>query len=293
MAQVYTVGMAYKKFLEEFPLYKKFPTDFSIYQQVGRLPKPAIHMFCVTCSSDQTFNMLNDYAEVDYNDDRIVNEVIVRALYCCSACGIYQRRFLIRFFHEDEHSEDETGATVTSKKVFMQKVGQYPGWSILMDPELEKLLGDHAEYYKRGLANEAQGYGIGALAYYRRIIEEVIDHLLESIEEFAEPEEKENYDSALKAVKNTRVTEEKIRLVKDVLPASLRPNGINPLGIIFSALSEGLHAQSEEDCLECAETIRDALVFLVNRVVKIKATNKSFSDSMKKILDKQNKKIGK
>ena len=64
----------------------------------------------------------------------------------------------------------------------MKKVGQSPAWDIVMDKELESLLGDHAYFYKSGLICESQRYGIGAFAYYRRIVEEVIDELLVSVE---------------------------------------------------------------------------------------------------------------
>ena len=78
--------------------------------------------------------------------------------------------------------------------------------------------------------------------------------------------------------------------MKDLLPSSLRPEGVNPLGAIHSALSEGLHAESDEECLEYADAIRNAVVFLVNKLIRTKVENKSFTDSMKKLLDKKNKK---
>jgi len=169
----------------------------------------------------------------------------------------------------------------------MKKVGQYPAWSIEPDKRLKKLLGEHGDYYKNGLTCESQSYGIGAYAYFRRITEDVIDNLLESITGLIEPSEKKKYEEALKKTKKTKVAEEKIDLVKDLLPASLRPGNINPLKTLYSALSLGLHEQTDEECMKQAEIIRRALVYLVNQIMRTKEDKKIFTEGMKKLLGKQ------
>lgn len=281
--------MANKKFLEEYPLYKKFiTTDFYNWTILSNLPKPAIHMHCWRCDSDQTFNMTNEYYEVDHSSESNSTGKTLRARYVCSACRNSVRLFFIHFGTEEITVKDEKGEDVERIAISLMKVGQNPPWSIEMDTELEKLLGDHAEYYKKGLICESQGYGIGAFAYFRRIVEEIIDQLLNSIEELLDGEDKEKYKIALTQVKKTTVAQEKIDLVKDLLPSSLRPGGVNPLAAMHSALSEGLHAESDEECLEYADAIRNAVVFLVNKLIRTKVENKSFTDSMKKILGKKN-----
>ena len=57
---------------------------------------------------------------------------------------------------------------------------------------------------------------------------------------------------------------------------------------MHSALSEGLHAESDEACLEYADAIRNAVIFLVNKLIRTKVENKNFTDSMRKILGKKN-----
>ena len=170
------------------------------------------------------------------------------------------------------------------------KIGQYPAWEIAGEPNLEKLLGVNAGYYKKGLICESQGYGIGAYAYYRRIVEKIIDELLDEIAELLSEDEKEKYNLALKKTKQTTVAQEKIVLVKDLLPAILRPNGMNPLSTLHATLSEGLHAESDEVCMEYAESCREILVFLVNQVAASKETSRTFSDRMRKLLDKKSQK---
>jgi len=65
----------------------------------------------------------------------------------------------------------------------------------------------------------------------------------------------------------TRVTQEKIDLVKDLLPTILRPGGMNPLGVLHSELSEGLHAETDANCLENVSHARDILTFLINQII--------------------------
>lgn len=156
-----------------------------------------------------------------------------------------------------------------------------------MDKNLEKTLGKHARTFRKGLVCESQGYGIGAFAYFRRITEELIDELLDSITDLIDSEFKEKYTVALAATKKTRVTQEKIELVKDLLPSILRPNGMNPLGVLHSELSEGIHANTDEACLENANHIKSILIFLVNQIIASKEASKQFTSGMKALLEKK------
>lgn len=282
--------MANKKFLEEYPLYKKFSpgwqkfTPFYDHTHIrnNQLPKPAIHMWCEVCKSEQTFNMSNEYYDqhIPSTSKESVHGTVKEIRYVCSACDKGLIVFLVYFGYVDKGHDKQT-------EMYLEKVGQIPAWSIKMDAELESILGQHAEYYKKGLICESQGYGIGAFSYFRRITEDIIDELLNSVEELLSGEEKIKYHEALVEVKKTRVTQEKIDLVKDLLPDSLRPNGVNPLSALHSALSEGLHAEGDEECLEYADAIKNTLIFLVNRLVRTKTENLGFSESMKKLLEKK------
>jgi len=122
-------------------------------------------------------------------------------------------------------------------------------------------------------------------------MEDIIVELLNSISDLLEGEEKIKYQEALKEVEKTKIAQEKIDLVKDLLPTSLRPDGINPLATLHSALSDGLHAGNDDECLEYADAIKGTLIYLINEVIRKKEDSKKFTDSMKKILDKKAKKI--
>jgi hypothetical protein len=149
------------------------------------------------------------------------------------------------------------------------------------------MLGDHKEYLTKGLACESQSYGIAALSYYRRIVEEIIDTLLDEIGTMISEEEREAYALALTDVKKTRITSEKIELVKYLLPPVLRPDGMNPLALLHGILSDGLHAQSDERCLELAVEVREILTFLASQVATANAASRSFTAKMRSLLEKR------
>jgi hypothetical protein len=263
--------MPIKEFLEDYPLYRKFKVT-NLPEQTSRLPKVRLKMSCPTCSSEQTFAMTNEYFENLPYTNYGVEGLVLRAVYICTHCESFKRVF---FF------------AVGQEKDWLMKVGQFPGWEIKGDPLVEKLLGRHSTHYKKGLTCESQSYGIGAFGYYRRIVEETIDELLSEISGLLSGEDAKNFLAALEKTKKTIVTQEKIELVKDLLPPILRPDGMNPLSVLHSSLSEGLHAKSDEACLEQAVIIREILVFLVHQVAASKASAKTFTEGMRKLLEKK------
>lgn len=259
-------------FLETYPLYKKFRCE-KIVKYLNYLPKPRITMMCPECGAEQTFVMTNEYYDGTQQNAETLGQ-IVRLIYVCVRCQKFKRAFMVQFDGDDKGS-------------FLLKVGQYPAWDISGDKDVEKFLGKYKSYYKKALICESQGYGIGAFGYYRRIVEEVIDDLLGDITELLSGDELGQYQVALEETQKTIVAADKIELVKDLLPPILRPDGMNPLGILHSNLSEGLHAESDEICLEYAEATRDILVFLVRQVAESKRAARSVTDSMRKLLDKK------
>jgi hypothetical protein len=260
-----------KEFFEEYSLFKKFTT--SIPEYVNHLKIPSINMFCQTCKSVQTFGEHNKYHTHGTNHTNVyLSNLDMSIVFICQSCKRTFRQFQIHF---------------NSDRTYCYKFGQYPEWEIKIDKNLEETLGDHAPLYRKGLVCESQGYGIAAFAYYRRITEDIIDELLDSISELIAPEDKEKYQVALEKTKTTRVTQEKIDLVKDLLPSTLRPSGYNPLGVLHSELSEGLHAESDQACLEVAGHVKSILTFLINQIIHTREANKEFTASMKTLLAKK------
>lgn len=266
--------MPNKEFLEDYSLFRKL--KMSVPRTLDLLARPPINMYCPKCDSTQTFNMTNQYYENFSYSNVPSNDTNLQISYACQSCRKFYREFQVY---------------VSPDLDYIYKYGQYPEWEIKLDKTLEKTLDKHSQTFRKGLVCESQGYGIGAFAYYRRITEDIIDELLDSIIDLIEPENVDKYKTALEATKKTRVTQEKIELVKDLLPGILKPNGMNPLGVLHSELSEGLHAETDANCLENATHVKDILTFLINQIIQSKETAKLFTSSMKSLLEKKSGKV--
>ncbi len=269
------------KFLETYTLYRKFEGEFP--RDLNRMPAPAINMTCHNSTCDdgntRTFNLKYKYNHtvIDAIRNNSISvtqayQTIVNAVYVCTSCTTYQRTFHLLFDFDMIH---------------VMKVGQYPPWREKIKPELKKLLGDQTDLYQKALILESQSYGIGAFAYYRRIVEEQITKLVEDIEVLIPESDKAAYQEAVERVRETHIASDKIELVKDLLPSSLKPNNINPLDIIYGHLSGGLHGKDEEECLEIAESLRESVIYLITKVYENRDADKEFSERMKKLLEKK------
>jgi hypothetical protein len=262
--------MPNRLFLETYPLYRKLKT--SVGYNLAAISKPAIKMYCPVCKSDQTFAMANKYFDSEQEAERLSPGCMLKPTYICMSCRRFLRDFLVQVGPQGD---------------WIMKAGQYPPWEVEVDEPLRSALGNRAELMSKGLISESQGYGIGAFAYYRRIVEEIIDDLLSDIGSMLSGEDAVAYGKALGEAKVTKITQDKIMLVKDLLPPILRPDDMNPLSALHEALSEGLHAQSDEECLEIAGHVREILSFLVVQVANSKRSSKTFTESMRKILDRK------
>jgi hypothetical protein len=279
-------------FIEQKPLY--FRLTEGIPAKQSEIYPDKIEFYCSVCKTNRPFHKPGygkgkRYVGQESGVDRDARDEAIRSVfsevinslfsgiyelkYDCSGC--FQEQFLCWI-------------EVNTSEKWIRKVGQVPPWSKNPDSNLTKLISSHRDYYRKGLACESHSYGIGAYSYYRRIVEEVIDDLLNSIEDLIEPSEKETYSNALNEVKNTIVAKEKIALVKDLLPSVLRPEDLNPLSILHSSLSDGIHNESDEKCLESAQHIREVLEFLTTQIEIHRESSKVFTESMRKILDRKN-----
>jgi len=266
-----------REFLETYQLYRRFPVDLPKY--VEDLPVPSIHMYCSVCDSGQTFNGRHEYqprgAYVSPPSKQPLKVLVLLLDYRCASCNNFHRYFLVKLDSEGKYA---------------MKVGQDPQFDIDLEPVLAKALGPNAAYFKKGRICELHSYGIGAFGYYRRIVEDIIDDLLNSISSLiADDGERDKYLKALEEVKKMKVAERKIELVKDLLPATLRPGGMNPLSTLYEVLSEGLHAESDERCIKLAEEVREVLVFLVGRIENVKTADKRYVESMRRLIERKRK----
>ncbi|KUP02129.1 hypothetical protein AR274_19730 [Stenotrophomonas maltophilia] len=81
---------------------------------------------------------------------------------------------------------------------------------------------------------------------------------MQSIQQWIIPE--------LERAKNETQFSTSLDTIKHALPSSLLVNGHNPIQLLHSALSQGLHAESDEDCLQVAGVVRTVLFATAERL---------------------------
>jgi hypothetical protein len=182
---------------------------------------------------------------------------ITHRYYTCRNCGDSKQSY--QFIWQEQENYN----------IFM-KVGQYPPLAIEPSTELAKALGsEDAQLYKKGLINFQFSHGIGAVAYFRRVLENKINALLDLIAEAARNEKASaELVAAVEEVKNSHRVEDKIKVASQVLPAHLKPGGHNPLDKLYAPLSAGLHGESDDQCLTIFADARFVFEYLFKNLTE-------------------------
>jgi hypothetical protein len=163
------------------------------------------------------------------------------------------------------------------------KVGEYPVFGPHLPPNVIELLGGDADYFLKGHRSEAQGLGIAAFAYYRRVVENQRTHIFDEIISAAEHVGADTeMIERLKQLKQTWRFQQSVDEIKGCLPQILLIEGQNPLELLHPVLSDSIHDRSDEEALEIAGEIRLVLINLAERI----ALAKTQSDELKKAVAK-------
>jgi len=171
----------------------------------------------------------------------------------------------------------------------VQKLGELPPYGPHTPTRVFRLIGEeYRELFLQGRRAESKGLGIGAYAYYRRIIEHqkgrIIGEILKVAEKLGEPGEKLK---ALKDARDEKQFSKAIEMVKTAIPQSLLiEGGHNPLTLLHDALSEGIHERSDEECLRDAMNIRIVLVDLAERISTALKEEAELKEAVKQLLNR-------
>lgn len=178
--------------------------------------------------------------------------------YTCSNCRKYEKTFSLAAQRDDS----ETSGVC-------YKFGELPEFGPPTPSRLIKLIGPDRELFLKGRRCENQGLGVGAFVYYRRVVEgqknRILDEIIKVSQKLGTPAEQ---ITLLEAAKKETQFSKALASVKDALPQSLLINGHNPLSLLHSALSDGLHARSDSECLEIASSVRVVLAELSERLAQ-------------------------
>jgi len=182
--------------------------------------------------------------------------------YRCKNCEKTSKRFALAL--RPDKSADPRICITTG---FAFKFGEMPAFGPHVPSRLIKLIGPDKDIFLTGRRAEGQGMGIGAFTYYRRVVENQKNRILEEIAKVAEKTgfAPEHIATLNKAKQETQFSTA-MDMVKKAIPPVLLIDGQNPLTLLHSALSEGLHAKTDEECLQLATSIRIVLTELTDRI---------------------------
>lgn len=176
--------------------------------------------------------------------------------YVCRNCGKSPKTYAFR-----------AGLAKNGDSAECHKFGEDPPFGPPTPAKLITLLGPGRDYFLKGRRAENLGLGIAAFAYYRRVLDNqrvrVIDEIVRVAEKLGA--NADMLEDLARARSETQFSKA-VEAVKHGIPEALLVDGHNPLLLLHAALSEGLHAQTDTDCLELATSIRVVLSELVERM---------------------------
>jgi hypothetical protein len=213
-------------------------------------PQLQVHCTSQACNGLRFFRF-KDGGTVFSKDDTIETFLT----YVCSNCQETLKRFSLFAVREDEGSGK------------CYKFGELPPYGPPTPARLIRLFGADREIFLKGRRCENQGLGIGAFVYYRRV---VANHKNQILAEIIRVATKIGAPVAMIATLEEAKAEiqfsKALEMVKDAIPQALLINGHNPLALLHSALSGGLHEKTDERCLELAHGVRVVLIELAERL---------------------------
>jgi hypothetical protein len=270
-------AIPFKEFLEKVhPSVMKKATGVweQKMSQVGShavLATPNLRLHCPDCEGERTFRC-NEEVRLSI---KVRNGVFVS--YRCGDCHKALKLFSL--------------FVVTSKaaaRAEVYKYGELPSFGVPVPNKLLRLFGTDSKVFLKGRQCENQGLGIGAFAYYRRVVEnhknEIFDEIIRVCETLkASPTLVEELRSAKGAVSFAKAMDH----IKTGLPDGLLMDGHNPLLALHGALSVGLHKESDEECLEAASAVRLVLTDLAEKMSLLRQDKAELSRAVELLLSKK------
>ena len=185
--------------------------------------------------------------------------------YSCRDCGESTKTYALVTELKAENAEGSENEVAE-----VMKLGEYPPFGAPISARIQKLLDpEDLELYRKGSRSEAQGLGIGATTYFRRIVESCWTLLVKELRRAAERlghADLAVFDDALRETQFSAA----VRMLKDAIPDKLLIlNGENPLTLLYSPLSVQLHELTDTECLQQAADIRIVLTALLENIADV------------------------
>lgn len=251
--------VAFAEFLEEAapgkssPITKLATEDTEYRAGDWYVARPDLQLHCSheSCNGTRFFRCSTNYVtDLPFDEHK---QFFIE--YLCSNCQTSTKTFALGAIRND----GENG--------HCHKFGELPLYGPPTPAKLIKMVGPDRDAFLKGRRCENQGLGVGAFVYYRRVVENQKNRVLDEIIRVAKKlGSKPGLVETLEAAKVETQFSKALASVKNAIPETLFVNGHNPLALLHSALSEGLHDKSDDECLEIASSVRVVLSDLAERL---------------------------
>jgi hypothetical protein len=261
-------------FLETSPpnVREEVSEFFTLYSGSWIVAQPDLQLHCSSenCGGSRFFAWRSDSVYVAVGWSQFF------ARYTCRNCQKASKVFAVGAHRPKGDSED--GVAV--------KFGELPEFGPPVPSRVISLIGPDRDMFLRGRRSENQGLGIGAFGYYRRVVENQKGRLIGEIAKVAarlgaSPESMALLAKAEQENQFSRAVDS----VKSAIPQALLIDGHNPLLLLHNALSKGLHAKTDEECLELATSIRVVLTELAERMSLALKDEAELKQALSKLLN--------
>lgn len=272
--------LQFADFLENSPAYHIVQiSDLWTGNQSPRdLLTPDLSLLCEhdSCQGMRFFEQIDQTGRLYHSD--AANEVFLK--YKCKNCEQTIKCFSLLVFR-----------IVKGGAGFVVKLGEWPAFGPKTPPRLLRLLGADKDVFLRGRRAECHSLGIGALTYYRRVVENQKNRLLDEIISVVKKVETspEGIVEDLTKAKECFQFTQAISDVKLAIPQVLLIDGHNPLLLLHSALSCGIHDKSDDECLELAKVVRLVLADLAERLGQALSQKRELNEAVSKLLQVKGK----
>lgn len=243
-----------KQFLERVPPGPEvFISDPEIRDASGSevLRTPEIELYCSQCDGQRFFAPTERGCFI--GNGKPFDDFLP---YVCRNC-----RNCVKTFAVSGYIDEPSGKWVLSK------YGEEPSFGPPTPARVITLIGPDRDEFLKGRRCENQGLGVGAFAYYRRVVENQKNRIFDEILRVSKhlSSDAQLFEDLERAKEETQFTKA-VDTIKHALPQSLLVNGYNPLTLLHSALSEGIHVHSDAECLELATSVRVVLIEFSERL---------------------------
>jgi len=285
----------FSELFAEYPLYKKaelFDTleknqMVNVYET---LVARAYKHYCPNQNDFQTFRFDKKFGEqLVFHETEIPAGLLdKRGLISysfsmrskCQFCS-FPMAFFLNVFSQTPRSNGAGFPTI-----FIRKIGQWPAIERKPTAEVHNYLTrEDRELYGKALDNLAFGYGIGAYAYLRRIVENEIKRLVKDISDL-EYDGADKVKEAWEAYQSNHQMNTLIDSISPMLPSSLKEIGGNPIRTLYQQTSGGIHEFPEEECLEKAMDIDKLLQYTIKRIYSMKQEFKEAREAINRLNSK-------